>query len=85
MKELNDVAGDIIGIKFEDSDTLQDCMNKFYDIMRKHGIKEGTPSKNGRTVARYEWTMCFELFKEMLKSYFTVRTLLNDTPEDLKV
>lgn len=87
--DIRDVAKDIIEIKFSKTDTLNDCLNKFYDVMRKHGIKQGIPSFNdegkevGRICDRYEWTMCEQLFRTQVESFFLLEMLFGNVPDEL--
>lgn len=87
---MKEVASDIISIKFKNSDTLSICMKKFYDVMRKHGIKEGDPAYNddgkdvGRTMFNPDWIMCLTLFQDNLKSHIMWSGLLGKTPKDLQ-
>lgn len=81
---MKEIAKEIIEIKFKQEDTIQDCMDNFYQIMHKYNIKEGTATENGRTVANYDWTMCLQLFKDMLSSHIDIEILLGNVPEDLK-
>jgi hypothetical protein len=92
QKQINisKVAEDIIKIKFKRSDTLSSCLKKFYDVMRKHGIKQGTPTCNdegeevGRIVANFEWTMCYALFVKHITDFFTWEDIFSTKiPEDL--
>lgn len=90
MRDIREVSKDIISLKFKKTDTLKSCMNKFFEVMKKHGIKEGTPSFNedgkevGRNVANFEWTMCKTLFMQRLDDFFTIEFLLGDsTPKEL--
>jgi hypothetical protein len=85
IMDIKEISKEIIQIKFEGSDTLDDCMNKFYDVMRKHGIKQNTPSENGVGVigSNFEWTMCKVLFIDMVVQHFTLKDFFNGVPKDL--
>jgi len=52
--------------------------------MRKYGIKEGTPTKGGRLVNNFEWTMCSNLFQYQLNLFLTWEELIHGVPKDLK-
>lgn len=39
---LGDVYNDLISIKIEMTDSYKTIMDKFYEVMRKHNIKQGT-------------------------------------------
>ncbi len=83
IKFMSDVAKDIIKInyKFTHKEAL---MNSFYNIMRKHGIKQGTLNKGGgRTCANYEWTMCWLLFLQCLRDEINLDGLFS-VPKDLE-
>ena len=89
QNSLCDVAREIINIKFTPKTTLRKCYNKFYQIMRKHNIKQCTADgKNAMRCDNYEWTICHVLFLERLNSYMDlVRHLekVMETPKDLLV
>jgi len=85
IRFMSAVAEDIIGLKFKPKMTLLQVQKLFYKVMRKHGIKEGTKSGNGITIANFEWTMCKELFLSMLVSHFHIGPLCwAETPKDLE-
>jgi hypothetical protein len=89
---LENVAKDIIGMKFNDTMTLRECNNKFYKIMRKYGIKEGTPrfNENGKLIStqrtNFQWTMCRNLYMDTIISYMNMNELFGNSilPKDLK-
>lgn len=87
--DMRKVSKEIIEMKFKNTDTLGQCRNKFYEIMRKNGIKKGTQTfnpdgtKGGITQNNFEWTMCEKLFEDRIISYFLWSGLLTATPKDL--
>ncbi|MDD5648832.1 MAG: hypothetical protein PHF86_00175 [Candidatus Nanoarchaeia archaeon] len=81
--DIKKVAKEIVTIEFKKSDTLNDCLNKFYVIMRKYNIKQGTKTENGRQCNNFEWTLCKQSFEETLKSFFELDDLFGNIPEDL--
>lgn len=90
-REISEVAKEIIEIEFNMDMTLSEGLSKFFDIMRKYQIKEGTPAFNdrgekvGRNVANWEWTMCKALFFDILGGYIEMETMIGDVvPTDLK-
>ncbi|MFA5586464.1 MAG: hypothetical protein WDA02_07975 [Saccharofermentanales bacterium] len=89
--KMNDIAKEIISLKFNDTDTISDCKNKFYDIMSKYNISQTTPHYNddgeviSRTGANYDWTMCKYLFLEMIQSQLSISMLFDDNiPQNIK-
>ena len=84
IKFMSTVAKDIILTKFKDGMTLLQVQKLFYKIMRRHGIKEGTKSGNGRIVSNFEWTMCKELFIQTLDGYLKMEFFGFKTPRDLE-
>lgn len=86
---MNEVAMDIIGLRFEPTDSLNACKEKFYIIMQKHGIKQGTARRdeNGKVMstakANFEWTMCQRLFLDTLSSHLNMEMLFS-TPKGLE-
>lgn len=85
IKFMSAVAKDIILLKFKPTMTLQQVESRFYRIMRKHGIKEGTKSGNGRITNNFEWTMCQILFLQRVQDYFVMNRFFvgTGTPKDL--
>jgi len=87
--DIREVAKDIVGLKFKKTDTLKDCMNKFFAVMKKHGIKQGTPSFNdegkevGRTRDNFEWTICKQMFIKQVESFFELDMLFGNIPKEL--
>jgi hypothetical protein len=85
---MSEVAKDIIGLKFKKSDTLGGCLKKFYAIMEKHGIKQGTANYNedgqrvGRTCTNFEWTMSKDLFQTQVTLFLNFTDMFN-VPKNL--
>jgi ribosomal protein L44E len=90
IKYMRAVAKEIINIKIGHNDKLSTLDKRFYRIMRKYGIKEGTATANdkgkfvGRSVANYEWTMCKELYHSRIHSNITLSAFFNPLPKDLE-
>ena len=86
-KVLREVAEDLIKTKFVTDKEITKILNRFYKIMRKHGICEGTltKNKNGRILNNFEWTMCKDLFVRKIQSDIEMAGLLGSlTPQDLE-
>ncbi|MBR9682617.1 MAG: hypothetical protein GOV02_02990 [Candidatus Aenigmarchaeota archaeon] len=81
--KMRKVAEDIIKMPVNKR-MIKTLKEKFYNIMRENGIKEGEWSKNGngRCVANYEWTMCKTLFLNQIRGALEM-SLLFDAPKDL--
>lgn len=69
---------------------VKELKNGFYEIMRKYGIKQGTPSfdakgkKIGRNCNTPEWVMCETLFWTLLQDRIELDSIFSfDLPEDL--
>lgn len=88
--DIREVAKDIISIKFKRTDTIEMCDNMFFSIMKKHGIKQGTPTLNkegkevGRACDNFEWTLCMELYTSELRRSIQINMLFGDViPKEL--
>lgn len=85
-----DVAEDLIKIKFKPEDTLADCLEKFYAVLRKYNIKQTTPVFNdegeqvGNQCNNFDYTMCAALFYDRVKSFFEMELNFGKIPEDIK-
>jgi hypothetical protein len=86
IKFMRKISEELIKIQILDEKIQTEILDKFYTIMRKYGIKEGTITKNksGRVIANFEWTMCKHLFLDKLESEVKITSLLNDVPKDLQ-
>lgn len=82
-KNLENIYKDILGIKIKVTDSFQSSLDKFYKVMRKWGIKQGTWSENGRTACNAEWIMCFSVFKQHKILALDIWLCLNNPPKDL--
>jgi hypothetical protein len=82
---MREVAKDINGIKITWTDTLDNIMNKFYGVMRKHGIYESEWNEDmtARTCNNFEWTMCRDMFFKKVTAFMEFGTLIDKTPKDL--
>jgi hypothetical protein len=91
VPDMAAVAKELIDVKFFANDTLQEAKEQFYQIMRKHGIKQGTPiygkggEIKGYEMANFEWTMARTLFLDRLVNYLTWEEVSGETiPPDLR-
>lgn len=83
QEKLHDLAKDIIMLKFKGTETLDECLEMFYDLMRKHGIKLSYTDGQGETLlTSFAWTLCKSTFINTLNSYFTFADILK-CPKDL--
>ena len=86
IEKMREVAKDIITCKITRDMSHEQCMKKFYSIMRKHGIKQGEWTEGGgRTTNNFEWTMCFTLFRSVCHDQFLLSDLFGEgMPKDLR-
>ncbi len=82
-KYLGEVYKDIIGIKVEKKDTIQTLLNRFYEVMTKHGICQGNWSENGRTISTAEWNICWHTFKGHIQTKLMWVGLMSQPPKHL--
>lgn len=84
---LAKVFSDIQDIKIKKSDSFNTMRRKFYDVMRKHGIKQGTKNKHGQLMVNNpEWQASEFLFEEQIRSFVALTLCLEcfETPKDLE-
>jgi hypothetical protein len=74
---------DIHRIKILSTDSFLTLQKKFYTVMRKHGLKQGTWSDNGRTICNPEWVLCQQVFDQHVANAFLLRKFLSTPPKDL--
>jgi len=79
--KMRKVAQQIIEVEISPK-TKKTIMDKFYNIMRENGIKQGEWDEIGRTCNNFEWTMCKSLFIDRIISYLDLYDFFN-TPENL--
>lgn len=79
------IYNEVNSIEIKPTDTHESSLNKFYKIMRKHGIKHGTWSEDGIGVisANPEWVMLYDVFKNKIDTYYIFANLLQNPPKDL--
>lgn len=88
--KMEKVAKDLIAIKFAKGDTLADCMEKFFDILRKYNIRKSTPlfDDSGEVVAmqgnNFDYTMCEALFYDRVRSFFEMELNFGKLPKDIE-
>jgi hypothetical protein len=85
MEKLSEVAKDIIFMRLN-KQTIEYLFTKFYGIMRKHGIKQGTLDEKGRLqIANFEWTMAWRFFLTTIETQLNEKMILEvETPDDLE-
>lgn len=81
---LSAVAKDVIAIRVDSGDKLCDLVEKFYGVMRKHGIKQGDPCGNATRMNTWEWTGAWSLFLRKLLGELEMIYMFNETPRDLR-
>lgn len=82
--EMQNALKEVIDLKFQDTDTLADCMNKFYDIMRKYGIKKCVQTENGLLGDTTEWSSCRLIFLDSIVCHFNMSNIIAEVPKDLE-
>lgn len=85
-KNLDAIYRDIIGIEVKITDSFETLLNKFYEVMRKWGIKQGTWSEEGngnRTMINAEWNMCWQVFRAHKILEYDIWLILHEPPDDL--
>lgn len=80
---LSSIYKDLLAIKISENDTFKSSMDKFYQVMRKWHICQGTWSENGRLCNTAEWNMCFQVFKINKIMAFDIWLILATPPDDL--
>ncbi len=84
-KLMCSLAEEIIRLEIENSDTIGSIKKRFYSIMRKYGIKEGTMAgKNVRLVANPDWVMAKQLFVSEIADHFRRIGIFESIPKDLE-
>lgn len=82
---LTEVSKEIINMKIEPGKSIKTHFNKFYEIMRKYNIKQGTATDNGVARKNYEWTICWKLFMTIFVDQMELLDMFSDiTPKDLE-
>ena len=83
---LRAVARDIITEKYLSKKDIDKITNKFYAIMKKHGIKQGTRTgKHAIQIANAEWSMCKDLFMQRILSQINISMLFeSNLPKELE-
>lgn len=78
-KILADVYNDIMKININKNDSFKKLQNKFYDVMTKHNIRQGTWSENGkgRLMNNPEWVFCWGAFETRIKTHLMWMSLEN--------
>ena len=90
MTKMEKVSKDIINIKFDKKDTLKGCLEKFFAILRKYNIHQGTPQFNdkgevvGRACNNYDYTMCQTLFFDRVSAFFEWQLNFEEIPKDIE-
>lgn len=82
---LSKVFKNIQDLQIERSDSFNSIRRKFFDVMRKYGIKQGTKTKHGTEVNNPEWEACEQLLERKIMDFYTwERCSCFKTPKDLQ-
>ena len=87
IRAMSNVAKDIIMVDIKGTESYDELLKLFYDIMLKHGIKQNTKCEGGgMTGDNFEWTMCRTLFLDTANRKFEIESIFfnNSMPEELK-
>ncbi len=87
MKNFNlaKVFKEIQNLQIKPSDSFNSIRRKFFDVMRKYGIKQGTKTKHGTELNNPEWEACEQLLERKIMSDYTwERCSSFKTPKDLQ-
>lgn len=80
---MGKVYNDINAIHIDSNDSFDTLLNKFYDVMTKWGICQGTWCENGRTANNPEWCICWAVFKDKIDAQFMWIAIMSDPPKHL--
>lgn len=85
FEKIGVIYNEVNSIDIKPTDTHKSSLDKFYKIMRKHGIKQGTWSEDGvgRILSNPEWVMFYDIFKSIIDKHYIFATLLKSPPKDL--
>jgi hypothetical protein len=83
IKHMGDVYNDIYAISIDNKDSINTLLKKFYAVMDKWGICQGTWSENGRTMSNPEWCMCWNTYVNLIKNKIVIIGLIGNPPENL--
>jgi len=80
------LSSDIQQITMHENDTMRDVYRKFFDIMRKHGVKQEVRKIENTDVIvpSSDWDMAVTYFGEQIKDQFFAQFNQTNIPEDLK-
>ncbi len=84
-QNLEAVAQDLLAINIKPTYPYNYLMQKFYTVMRKHGIKQGTWCKNGigRQCDSAEWSICSVFFHKLIDDSKIFQQITSKVPQDL--
>lgn len=83
---LGPVTHELINLSVTPKDSLYSLRERFYQIMRKHGVKQGTKNSDGTGILRNnpDWQGAEDIFAATLSRELTMMALLSDVPKDLR-
>jgi hypothetical protein len=83
---LSNALREILDMNYGDDVTYSILKEKFYGIMRKHGIKKGERAPSGGILMNTtEWQACLNSFMCCVHQNFELSFLFKECPEDLEV
>lgn len=79
------VAKDLIDLKVKPTDSFASLRRRFFTIMRKHGVKQGTKIKGGGILCNNpDWQGAEDIFAARLRSAFEWAAICDEIPKDLQ-
>ena len=83
---MKNVAEEIVCIRITNKDTVDSLREKFFGIMRKYNIKQGTSLDGGGVIScdNYDWIMARTLFLDRVEKHIDWSFMIQETPKDLR-
>jgi hypothetical protein len=79
--KLGKLYDELYKIKIKSEDTIQSIYDRFFEFMKKYGIKQGTLNERGNV----EWLMCWHILSGRIESDLNILMLMMKIPKELEV
>jgi len=82
---MREIAEEVLMKDVLSKDMKTQITERFFDVARKYGIKQGTKTEIGRSCNTFEWTMLKTLFLKKIEGELEFYGFLGGAPKDLLV
>ncbi len=89
-KNLAEIYYEVYNIPLNESDSFKDVFDKFHNVMKKWGVKQGVKNENGNIIINSpQWNACWLIYKAKIDFFYAYCNLNyfdeNEVTDDIDI